>query len=146
MLSKITIFVEYSRSLKIFSHCNLGSYRPRYFKKKKKSWKENTARIFYACRHATLRRWWVIIECHDVHQNATWWTRIPRHRFTLCRRRRPTLKTPLFRIDPFNLARPDFSRCARIKLREWKSVSPLRLSVSRVLRNFFSLSHERTFS
>lgn len=72
--------------------------------------------------------------------------RIPRRRFTL-RRRHPTSKTPLFRIDPFNLARPSSSftalglNCASGKVFPLPFFAPF--------RGFFVISfrfHERTFS
>jgi len=112
--------------------------------KGKKIWKKNTARIFYAYRHAILRRWWVIIECHDVHQNATW----------------ADFASPLYTMSPSsshfeNASLPHWSVQSRSPPTSLAAhglnctsgkVSSLRLSVSRVLRNFFSLSHKRTFS
>jgi len=115
--------------------------------KGKKIWKKNTARIFYAYRHAILRRWWVIIECHDVHQNATWsGTRISRHRFILY----VAVIVPLWKrlssalIRSISLA-PTSLAAHGLNCTSGK-VSSLRPSVSRVLRNFFSLSHKRTIS
>lgn len=73
--------------------------------------------------HATLRRWSFITEWsrHNTPECGFVNVDFASLLYTLYRRR-STLETPLFRIDPFNLTWPRLLASRRIKLRAWKSV------------------------
>lgn len=77
-------------------------------------------RSLVTCCHAMLINYYGAI-AGQKRKYGLAWMRISRRRSTIYRRR-STSKMPLFRIDPFNLAR-SVSSPHRIKLCVWKSVS-----------------------